>query len=123
MIKVTGEEVKEIINTSLTEEQVEPFIDVAHALLEQYLGSETSLSEVLLKEIERWLAAHFVAIRTPGIRSKGADGANVVYEIGYLGRGLEATRYGQQVKALDPTGLLSSIGKRKAEFKSISLGL
>jgi len=121
--KVTGEEVKQIINTALTEDEVDPFINVAHLMIEEHLAGVTSLSDDLLMEIERWLAAHFVEIRTPSVRSKGVDGANTVYQIGYLGQGLNATRYGQMVLLLDSTGTLAAIGKRKAEFKAISLGL
>lgn len=107
MPRVTGAEVKEIIDTSLTDAQVAPFIAAASAMVDQYLG-DAGLSDALLKEIERWLSAHLVAVRDPRAQSKGVGDLRIQYR-GRTGLGLDATLYGQQVKALDPTGALASL--------------
>ena len=64
MARATEAEVKEIIETDRTDEQVTPFLKAANLLVTDVLTG-LGYSDDLLKEIERWLAAHFVAIRDP----------------------------------------------------------
>ena len=118
--RVDGDEVKEIIETELTALQIVPFITAANLIVTDQLTGEHSAA--LLVEIERWLAAHFVAIRDPRAKAEKTDDASATY-YGKDGLGLNHTPYGQQVKILDTTGILASLGKRKAEFRSIDLDL
>jgi hypothetical protein len=106
---VNDSEVKQIIDTTLN---TTPFIETANVLVDQYLGS-SSLSDALLRQIEMWWAAHLVAIRDQQAASEGVGKANVTYQ-GKTGKGLEFTGYGQQVLSLDPTGILATIGKKRA---------
>jgi len=115
--RVTSDEVKEIINTSLTD--IDAFITAANILVTYHLASETDMTTDLLKETERWLSAHFVAIRDPKIKSESVDGAAASYESGQLGMSLKFTSYGQQALLFDVTGKLSSIGKKKAVIETI----
>ena len=116
MPRVTGAEVKEIIDTTLTEVQIAPFITAANLTITDMLGASTVLSSDQLKEIERWLAAHFVAIRDPRISREKTEEAEATYH-GKSDMGLDHTPYGQQVKMLDTTGTLTNLGKRKASAK------
>jgi len=120
MARVTGAEVLAIIDTELTAIEVAPFITVANIIVTNQLTGEHSAD--LLKEIERWLAAHFVAIRDPRAKTEKTGDASTSY-YGEAGKGFDHTPYGQQVLALDTTGILASLGKRKAEFRSIDLDL
>jgi len=114
--RVTEEEVKAIIDTTVT---TAPFITAANLLVESVLGGE-SLGDDLLKEIERWLSAHFVAIRDPREKSKKMDEAEAKFFLGKEGKGLEATPYGMQAIALDTTGKLANVGKTTAKVECIN---
>jgi hypothetical protein len=109
--RVTDEDVKEIISTSL--KNVTPFIAVANTMINSVLADDIadgSVSSTLLIEIEKWLAAHFVAIRDPRPMEKKTGEASVKYH-GQSRMFLEGTPYGQQVLLMDPTGRLAEAGK------------
>ena len=59
--RVNVNEVKEILNTSIDELNITAFIKAANLTVTELLGSDTTLSDDQLKEIERFLAAHFIA--------------------------------------------------------------
>lgn len=109
--RVTEQDVKQIIDTDV---HCEPFIIAANSIVTAKL-STSGLSAEVLFEIERWLSAHFVAIKDPRPVSESIGGASVSFGSA-LGKGLEATMYGQQVKILDTTGTLATIGQRKARM-------
>ena len=77
--------------------------------------SGVTMSDDELKEVERWLAAHFYAIREmlPSERKLG-DAAEKFQ--GKTNMHLDATIYGQQAKALDATGELARLGSPKTTF-------
>ena len=117
MARVIDAEVKQIIDTSI---DTDPFIQAANLIVTNRLGS-AGLDDTLLKEIERWFAAHLVAIREPQVKSVKAGDSQDTYFVGKEGKGLEATPYGQQVKVLDPTGLMATSGGKPAEMKAFEL--
>ncbi len=61
MARITEAEVKEVIDTSITGSLV-AFIAAASSMVEDELGGK-GLSATRLKEIERYLSAHFVSVR------------------------------------------------------------
>jgi hypothetical protein len=118
MARTTATAVKKIIDTDLTDGIVEAYIDDASALVDQQLTNE-GLGSTLLTSIEKWLAAHMIATsRERMAKKEGAGGASIEYT-GKFGEGLAATPYGQQVRELDTTGKLASLGRKVASFKSI----
>lgn len=118
MARVTSDEVKEIIETSLTD--ISAFITSANLIVTNVL-SEEGLGTSTLKEIERWLAAHLVAIRDPKVKSEKAGDGAAVYEMGTLGKGLDFTSFGQQVKLLDTSGKLANLGRIPAKLKAVDI--
>jgi hypothetical protein len=116
--RVEPNEVLDIITTSRVD--IQPFITAANLLVTDVLGS-SDLSTEQLKEIERWLSAHFVSI------SDGGSGEVIEREVGetrikyatITGKNLGTTRYGQQALFLDTTGLLSKVGKGRARFDAL----
>ena len=114
-VRVTATEVKQILDTDLTDPVIEVFINAANLTVTDALGSSTVLSSDQLKEIERWLTAHLIAsTRDPQAESEKTGAASIKYQ-GRTAMGLDATFYGQQVKILDTSGVLvGSVGKRKA---------
>jgi len=103
MARVSGSEVQDIIDTDL--ETLTPFIDAASQLVDGISG----LGAATLKEIERWLAAHFVAIRDQRTAKDSVGDSSHTYG-GKTGMGLDFTSYGQMAKALDTTGYLATVG-------------
>lgn len=114
MARVTGREVKGIIQTRFDEIEVEPFVDTAHVLVDTHLAG-AGLSEELLKQIELWLAAHLIAIDDPRTTDRNVDGLRISFERAEQGKGLDSTRYGQQVRMLDPTGKLAQLSNPKRQ--------
>lgn len=117
MAYVTPEEVRGIMEEcSLTDAQIDPYILSAHLLGNEVLGS-SGLSVSRRKDIEKYLTAHIIAsIRNrPTSREKVGE-AEVEYANAKFGEGLASTPYGQMVKMLDTSGLMSITGKRAATF-------
>ena len=94
-----------VLETSL--EDVGPFIQTANILVTEYLGS-SSLSVALLKEIETYLAAHFVTLRDRMTEDEEADGVSFTFQ-GEFGKALDSSQYGQTAQILDSTGTLASL--------------
>lgn len=67
--------------------------------------------------IERWLAAHFYAIRDTQLTFAKAGTANVGFQT-KLGLGLRLTSWGQQALILDTSGSLAAI-ENSAEVKKV----
>lgn len=104
--RVVPEEVKEIIETELSDTSIETFINAANLTITKILDG-ADISSDQLKEIERWLTAHLIACTMERQVSKEALGQASVSYTGITQMGLNATLYGQQVKILDTTGLLA----------------
>jgi len=102
----------DIISTTLTEEQINAFINTAHHVVDANL-SATGLDGDLLTDIELWLSAHFLAVRDQRASEERFTDYSVKYQ-GQSGLGLQSTTYGQQVLALDFTGTLAAMGQKKA---------
>ena len=125
MGRVDSSEVKMIIDTELTD--LDAFINPANIIITKLLTG-SGLDEDHLKEIERWLAAHFTAVMDPRTSKEKIGDAEVTYYKGsntYSNSmkespGLNETPYGKQVLLLDTTGILkASLGKVTASFTAM----
>lgn len=115
MSRVADAEVRAIIDVDSLLTDISPFITAANLIVTDKLAS-SGTSEEMLKEIERWLAAHFVAVRDPRSKSESIGGITAHYFVGREGEGLRSTPYGQQALALDLTGILAKAGMRGASI-------
>ncbi len=114
MSRTSIAEVKEILDTSLSDSIIEGFISGANESITATVGSDSSISSDLKKELERWLSAHFLAsTREQQLSDAKAGPAQATYQ-GKTGMQLDSTFYGQTVKVMDPTGKLS--GKRASIY-------
>lgn len=123
MARVEPHEVLEIITTDKVD--IEPYITAANSLVTSELGDE-GLGSARLKEIERWLAAHFLV----HAGTDSAPGQVVEEAIGETRRrfsegqaafgNLDSTRYGKMAMLLDTTGKLAGLGKTRARFTVVS---
>jgi hypothetical protein len=124
MARVTATEVKQIIDldtSTVTDEKIEVFINMANLFINNTFSGVTSLSSDTLKEIERFLSAHFLHALDPRAISEKAGEVAVRYA-GKFGMGLQATTYGQTALLLDTTGRLAvaAEGKKRASLGIIS---
>lgn len=108
MARTNAAAVCNVIDTSLTDTQVNAFISTANVMVTEYL-SGGDLSAALLTEIETYLAAHFITLRDRRVKNESADGVSFTYE-GDIGQGLDASTYGQMAQSLDSTGALAALG-------------
>lgn len=119
MARVTTSDVRDIMTDSVaSDKDITPHIDVANLMVTEDLG-EQGLSDARLLQIEKWLSAHFVTIDVEkgGLNRIRTGEASEGYSApSRLGKGLEMTRYGQQVMMLDTTGILRSHGRIKSRF-------
>ena len=100
-----------IIDTDLTNDQVEPFIDVANVFVDDQLAALTPpLSDALLEKIETYLAAHFLTLFDPRVVKEQADTVSFTYESA-VAMGLDASKFGQMAQVLDPSGTLKQLNK------------
>ena len=122
-LRTNGADVKKIIDTTYTADEIEDsFIPPANLLVTSAIGSNTTISSDLKTEIEKWLSAHFVAIADPRLKREEIGDAKDEYQgtIGAGSKGLMTTFYGQQAIALDPSGSLANLGKTPAVIKQIN---
>lgn len=105
--RVTAEEVLAIIDTTLTDISV--FITTANMLVTSHLGA-AGLTDEVLKEIERYLAAHVLSLRDQRTKSVSVDVLSESYQ-GQWGMGLNGTSYGQMAVLLDTSGILAKLAK------------
>ena len=111
MARVTVDEVKEIVQTNLGNTSVQAFIKAGDLLVTNTLAGE-GLSTTTLKEITRWLSAHFISIRDQHPETIKIGEAEMRYR-GKVELGLDATMFGQQAKVLDTSGKLAKVGAIK----------
>ncbi len=119
--RVIDDEVKLIFPD--TTKNASPFIEVANLVVDETLAS-LGMSAERLKQIELYLAAHFMAITEErGAPRRQRLGETVEEWFQDIGKGLNATRFGQQALLLDTTGTLSSenagVGKPNAQFRVV----
>jgi hypothetical protein len=119
MFRVTTDEVNDIMTDSVSpSKDLTPHIETANLMVTEDLVGQ-GLSDARLKLIEKWLSAHFAAIDVEkgGLtRIRTGDASEGYTAPTRMGKGLEMTRYGQQVMMLDTTGILRSHGEMKARF-------
>jgi hypothetical protein len=126
MARILAVEVEQIYATGQDRGDLKPYIETAHMLVnEELLGK--GLSEARLREIEKYLAAHFavVSYEKGGLIRQKVGEAEEEYQATNRTTtpilGLTATRYGQQAVLLDTTGTLGAISQKpvKALFRVV----
>lgn len=108
-VRVTIAEVKAIlinIDDGITDPHVTAAITAANAVINEKIDDISSAT--LLKEIERWLAAHYVAVMDPRSASEKTENASQSFQY-KVGLGLNVTMYGQQAMILDTSGALAKL--------------
>jgi len=109
--RTTEDAVRELLETD-DSINIEPFIDAANAVTDYIVSQDSDgiLSSALKVQIEKYLAAHFYALKDPQYSSKSTGGASGSFIRAQAGQGFKATDWGQQAVDMDITGTL---GKRR----------
>lgn len=115
MSRVTTSDVARLLDS---DKDIQPFIDTASLVVDEELVG-VGLSDARLKQIEMYLAAHYLAIATDNARllyKKVGQGAEKYAGAApEEGDGLASTRFGQQAIALDTTGTLARMANTKVK--------
>ena len=117
MARTTVEAVRELISTSLEDQVVQGFVNASNLMITELITS--SLSEAMLTEIERWLAAHMISMGPSRMTEREKIGDAEVKYAGKFGEGLKATSYGQMVLSLDATGAFAKLGNKTISITAI----
>ncbi len=120
MARTNATDVKLLLNSDVADATADTFITTANLLVTDVLGSSSGLSSGLLEDIEKWLAAHLLAM-SPYERQatkQKIDDAEDTY--GKVGLRLDNTTYGQMVLVLDTSGSFTDLGKTKASINAVT---
>lgn len=114
---VDADDVKEIIDTDLTDARINNFINMAYVATIPLSGKLGNCGgSYALQQIQLLLAAHFLTLYERTLKSENVAGEwSATYAI-QEGMMLDASLYGQQAKALDCSGLLAKSGSKRAGF-------
>jgi len=120
MARVTAAEVLAIMDgVTLDTPVVNGYINSAGITIDANIVPIGKLSADVLKELEKWLAAHLISITRERLTTKeGAGGAYVEYA-GVFGEGLKSTQYGQMVLFLDTTGTFAAMAGKRVKLMAI----
>jgi hypothetical protein len=124
MALVTAKEVKAIMDDcSIEDPKIDVFIIAAHSIVSLVFKNDTVLGSVAIKEIERWLTAHFVTNTLQKYTIEEKLGEATVKYAGKYEAFLKSTPYGQTVLQLDITGKMASYtGKTAASMYAVKSG-
>jgi hypothetical protein len=118
--RVTATEVKVIFDTQLDDAIIDVFIIPANILTDKVEAADVdnTLTTDQLKEIERWLSAHFTGIRDTRVSNEkaGPVGQGFQYKVDL---NLNLTMYGGTAITLDTTGYLASLQKQAEDGQAV----
>jgi hypothetical protein len=95
-------EVLLVIKTSLTGDDIQPFIDDAAAFVDSRLVPLAVHSDDILKSIERYLACYLITLRDPRLKNLQAGDQQESYQVDP-----EMSEYLKAAVALDGTGTIT----------------
>jgi len=119
--RVDYDDVKAIMdNCTTADATVTIFITTANAIINKVFANDTTMTEDLLTEMEKWLAAHLIASTVFRTASEEKLGDASIKYTGEWGKKLESTPYGQMVLILDSSGLMANAGKMSATITAVN---
>lgn len=103
-----------------------PFLEVANSIVENACVSTllytSGTDDVVLELIERWLSAHFYAIRDPRTTSEKIGPIGESFE-GKQDLYLASTRYGQMAMMVDTRGGLAALNRMPQFASKLKVGI
>lgn len=114
-IRTTEEAVGKIIELDAAID-LTPFMESANNLVDQ-VCLDSDYSDATLELIERWLSAHFYAIRDPRAIQESVKGISQQFS-DPTKPGLSSTLWGQTAMALDTAGNLAAVDDGLKKFRA-----
>src|SRR5215218_6789945 len=96
----TTEEAVELIIEVDEDISLTPFIEVASNIIDR-VCVDSSYDDATLELIERWLSAHFYAVRDPRVQQESVEGIMQQFAISVKSSGFSSTPYGSQAMLID----------------------
>lgn len=114
-VRTSADRVSKIIDydTELIPD-IQPFINDASVMVDTLVATDASVSANVLELVERYLAAHFIAITDPRVATEQVGSLLTTYQY-KLAQGLAITHYGSMAMFLDTSGRLSNWNNRVIE--------
>jgi hypothetical protein len=113
MARVTWTEVNLIMEEDQPEDVVNASIIGANAFITAAVGTDTVLTDVMKKELERYMCAHLLTstVGRQFIEAGGGPAPKIRY-VNQYGQNLRSTSYGQAVLTMDVTGKIAAFSDR-----------
>ena len=121
----TPEDVKAITGSTLSDEAIQPFVDVAGCIMLQITDCTESMTQSCIDSIETYLASHLLVSSSVGKASATITKESLKgkYSVEYLSTKIEkggvlSTSYGQTANMMSG-GCLAELDKSPVYFRSI----
>lgn len=114
MSRAAPADVKTIYDTDLNDPTIQRWLDIATFIVDDIEDVDPSIKAARLKQIETLVAAHVASSQDQRIQSTSAESKSVEYQGSTDSMDLRATKHGQNAIQLDPTSVLSTLGKPSA---------
>lgn len=118
-IRVTTEEVAAVLPSGISVPDISPFISTANLIVEENLVGK-GMSDARLKEIEKYLSAHFAMVTTGELKLRKVGDATDEFARTSMIEGLRGTSFGQQAVSLDSSNTLIDIDKKDSSFEMMT---
>jgi len=118
MARTTATEVKKILTTALSDEDINNVIEFSNRQVTEVLSGE-SLTAAVLKDIETWLTAHLIAMGKERETQEERVGDVWLKFQEKRGESLRSTNFGQMVLMLDSSGKFQQATKQKTRIRAI----
>lgn len=120
-IRVVNSEVLDIMDSdcNVSTTVIDSLIIAASAIVDKVFEGDGTMTDTLLKEVERWLTAHMIASSLYRTTMQEEIGEAKVIYTGKWGKNLESTPYGQMVLTLDVTGKMAKAGKSGSSIYAV----
>ena len=122
--RVNDEDVRAIVPNNASVCDFTPYITPANLLVTRLAATTCGalLLDTELKEVERWLSAHYASVSNPtlALQSEEFEGAKNVYSRGSVrnATGVLSTQFGQMANQLSG-GCLQELDKRKISLDAL----
>lgn len=111
-VRTNDAQVRAVIETE-EDHDLYPFILNANVLIERVktkaTANGTALTENELTVLETYVAAHLYFLRYPKVAELNQGKIKAKFQVGQLGKGLEASYWGQYALSLDHSGTLAAV--------------
>ena len=122
MPRTTVQKVRDIFDTSISDNSVTGWMDIATEFVDDIEDADSSIPTKRLAKIEKLVTAHLASSQDQRASSQSGASRSIEFQ-GRTGYDFRGTKHGQAAIALDPTGvLLEASIKRDSDRHIASTG-